>query len=94
MKRRKFSNEFKARVALETLQRDTTIEQVRQKFGVHTTQVQHWTKTLKQRVSSVFDQPNTRKKPDPAQSVEELQRIIGKLTIENDILKKALESLD
>lgn len=93
-KRNKYSNEYKAKVVLEVLQRDTTIEQVRQRFGVHTTQINSWTKLFKQNVPSVFEQANRKPKPSPEQSVEELQKIIGKLTIENEILKKALESLD
>jgi site-specific DNA recombinase len=31
---------------------------------------------------------------DAGKSVDELQRIVGKLAVENEILKKALESLD
>lgn len=94
MKRKIYSNEFKAKVVLETLQRDTTIEQVRQKYGVHTSQINYWTKQLKHNIATVFDKPKRSKKPAAGQSVEELQRIVGKLAVENEILKKALESLD
>lgn len=94
MKRKTYSNEFKARVALESLQRDTTIEQIRQKFNVHTTQINTWTKQLKHNVSAIFDNPKRRAAPEPDESVDELRKMIGKLAMENDILKKALESLN
>ena len=94
MRRKNYSNEFKSKVALEALQRDTTIEQVRQKYGVHTTQINHWTKQLRQNIATVFNSPGRSNKTPKAQSIDELQRIVGKLAVENEILKKALESLD
>jgi hypothetical protein len=35
-------SEFKAKVVLESLQRDTTIEEVRRKYGVSSSMIHRW----------------------------------------------------
>ena len=97
---KKYTAEFKLKAVLETLQRDTTIESVRKKFGVHITQLGNWRKTFfsksNQIATLVFEsssQSSRSKSSGDSKSTEELTRIIGELTIENQILKKALESL-
>ncbi len=39
-KRKQYTAEFKAKVVLESLQRDTTIEEVRKKYGVTNSMIQ------------------------------------------------------
>ena len=39
-KRKQYTPEFKAKVVLESLQRDTTIEEVRKKYGVSNSMIQ------------------------------------------------------
>ena len=94
-KRTNYSNDFKLKVVLESLQRDSTIEKVRQRFNVHTSVINRWRKYFKTYAASIFDQVNKKKEQSQiGQSIEELTRIIGDLTVENQILKKALERLD
>jgi transposase len=40
--RKQYTAEFKLKVVLESLQRDTTIEEVRKKFGVSTSMIHRW----------------------------------------------------
>src|SRR5260221_14462068 len=40
--RKQYTAEFKLKVVLESLQRDTTIEEVRTKFGVSTSMIHRW----------------------------------------------------
>ena len=105
---KKYTAELKLKAVLETLQRDTTIEAVRKKFGIHITQLGNWRKQFfsksNQVASLVFESSKlgsnsgrarfSSKSSQNGKSVEELTRIIGELTIENTILKKALENLD
>lgn len=95
--RNKYNNDFKLKVVLESMQRDSTIERVRQQFAVHTSVINRWRKQFKMYAANVFDLARTKTKKSSdqfSQSVEELTRIIGDLTVENRILKKALERLD
>src|SRR5437879_3047784 len=41
-KRKQYTPEFKAKVVLESLQGDTTIEEVRKKFGVSNSMIHRW----------------------------------------------------
>ena len=53
-KRRKFSAEFKARVALEAIKSQKTINQIAQAEGVLPVQVSAWKKELQERMPELF----------------------------------------
>ncbi len=54
-KRKNFSGEFKAKVALEAIRGIKTVNEIGQEFGVHPTQVGLWKKEFAAQASSVFD---------------------------------------
>lgn len=93
-KRKSYDSAFKLQVVLDTMRPDRTIEQVRVRYGVHATQINKWRAQFKQHAHLVFEQVAKSKKPDEQESPEYLKRIIGDLTVENDILKKALSVWD
>lgn len=91
--RKNYSDEFKFQVVLETFASGTTIEKVCRKHSVHATQINQWRKVFKQNGHLAFSgilKPRTKPEQDPKQ----LKEIIGDLTIENVILKKALSVWD
>ena len=47
-KRRKFTAEFKARVALDALSGEHTLSELASKYGVHPNQVSQWKKQAKE----------------------------------------------
>ena len=55
IKRRKFSNAFKARIALEALKGDKTTAELASEHRVHPSQVAAWKKQLKNSAADVFD---------------------------------------
>ena len=87
-KRKIFSGEFKAKVALEALRGIKTINEIAQDFGVHPTQVGLWKKELQDQASSLFDAKRGLKPVDPSSSSERLYSEIGRLKMELDWLKK------
>ena len=99
-KRQQYTAEFKARVVLESMQRDTTIEEVRKKFGVSTSMIHRWREEFNRNVPLLFgDKRNPRAKAQaqgyaPGSAPDDLKRIIGDLTEQNDILKKVQGLLD
>lgn len=57
-KRKVHSAEHKAKVALEALRSDKTINQIGQEFDVHPVQVGLWRKALKDQAKTLFEAPN------------------------------------
>jgi transposase len=94
-KRKQYTPEFKFKVVLESLQRDTTIEEVCRKFEVASSMVSRWRQAFQQKGPEVFaDQrdPKSRARAqgyEPGESPDDLKRLIGDLTVQNDLLKKS-----
>ena len=53
-KRRTFTREFKAKVALEVLKEQLTISQIAKKYELHPNQVSSWKKQAKEDLLEVF----------------------------------------
>jgi len=93
-KKKQYTPEFKAKVVLESYQRDTTIEAVRKKFGVSNSMIHRWRQEFQTNLPLLFaDERNPKQKAraqgfPPGESPEDLKRIIGELTVQNEILKK------
>ncbi|GHO47165.1 hypothetical protein KSX_53280 [Ktedonospora formicarum] len=94
MERKSYTAEFKTKVVLESLQRDTTLEQVCQRFGVSKSMVHRWRNKFQEKAPTLFtDKRNPSQKAinqgyKPGESPDELKKIIGELTVQNEILKK------
>ena len=88
VKRKRFSAEFKSRVALEALKEHQTINELASRFGVHPNQVSLWKKQLREQVPEIFS--DRRLKASKAEEVlkARLYEEIGRLKIELDWLKK------
>lgn len=92
MIKRKHSNEFKSKVALEAILGEETIATIAQKHGVHPGQVQNWKAQMVQALPKVFGVRKTGE-IEKEKMKEVLERKIGQLTVENDFLKKKYHSL-
>jgi transposase-like protein len=86
--RKKFTGDFKAKVALEAIRGVRTVNEIGQEFGVHPTQVGLWKKELQDQAPSLFDAKRGPKSVDPSSSAERLYSEIGRLKMELDWLKK------
>jgi transposase len=92
--RKQYTPEFKLKVVLESLQRDTTLEEVRRKFGVTNSMIHRWRQEFQAKAADIFvDKRNPKQKAQaqgyaPGESPDELKRLIGELTVQNEILKK------
>jgi transposase len=92
--RKQYPPEFKLKVVLESLQRDTTLEAVRRKFGVSSSMIHRWRQEFQARATEVFgDLRNPRQKAQaqgyaPGESPDDQKSLIGELTVQNEILKK------
>lgn len=88
-KRKKYSAEFKAKVALAALKNEETSAELAQRFGVHPTMITTWKRALLEGASEIFDK-NQRSKKQTEETIDELHRQIGRLKVENDFLSKGL----
>jgi len=86
--RRKFTSAFKAKVAVEAIKEDLTIQELALKHQVHPNQISTWKKEFLVNASLVFDSKRQEIKDDSKEKV--LYFKIGELQIEIDFLKKVL----
>jgi len=91
--RRKFTSEFKARVALEALKERSTLAELAKKYELHPNQISKWKQEFIENSSKVFETGNTSREEDRV-DVDTLYNKIGKLEMERDFLKKNLKKLN
>ena len=89
-KRRKFSDQFKAKIALEALRGDKTIQEIAAKYQVHPNQVSTWKRQAVEGMAEVFARGGRAQGPSEAE-VKELHAKIGRLAVENDFLSQGLK---
>ena len=88
-KRKKYSAEFKAKVALEALQGELTMAQLAAKYGVHSNLIAKWKATAKEGLVGLFSGKQQSQNLDQDTKIKELHAKIGELTVERDFLSKA-----
>ena len=90
-KRRRFTADFKARIALEALRGDKTIQEIAAKHKVHPNQVSTWKRQAVEGLGAVFSNGADRAGRDHEAEVHDLHAKIGELTVERDFLAKGLK---
>jgi len=88
-KRRSFSAQFKARVALEALSGAYTMAELAAKYDVHPNMIAQWKRKVKESLPEVFSKQTDRSEAAREAELKELHAKIGQLTVENDFLSKA-----
>ena len=89
--RRRFTAEFKARVALETLRGDKTVQEIAARHKVHPNQLSAWKRQAIDGLSEVFSNGVDRARRDHESEVRNLHAKIGELTVERDFLARGLK---
>ncbi len=93
MKRRKFTPEFKRRVALEALRSGETERSVATRHGIDPGLVGKWRTEAKDGLLEVFARPGRNAADrETERLIETLHARIGELTAERDFLSKGLKS--
>ena len=88
-KRKQYSSEFKAKVALEALKNEETVAQLAARYEIHPTMIHTWKRNLLEGAADIFDNGHKTNKQSEAK-VDELYRHIGKLKVERDFLSRKL----
>jgi putative transposase len=87
-KRRSFSSEFKAKVALEAIKGQHTLAEIGSRFGVHPNVVGQWKKALVDHAADAFSDSRSKNQADEEELKARLYQQIGQLKVELDWLKK------
>ncbi len=89
--RRRFTADFKAKVALEALRGDKTIQEIAAKHKVHPNQVSTWKRQAMDGLGAVFSNGADKARVDHESEIHDLHAKIGQLTVERDFLAKGLK---
>ena len=89
-KRRQYSPEFKARVALAALKIEQTVAELAARYEIHPTMINNWKRNLLEGAADVFDK-GQKKQKQMNDKGDELYRQIGKLKVERDFLSRKLD---
>lgn len=87
-KRRKFDDEFKARVALEAIKGELTLAELSGRFQVHPNMIVRWKRQMLENAPGVFTRKTDPEIKELKELNEELYKKIGKQDIELEFLKK------
>ena len=87
-KRKILTGAQKAKIALEVLKEQKTVNEIAQEYGVHPTQIGLWKKALLENASQLFEAKRGFKPIDPQSDPVRLYAKIGQLNMELDWLKK------
>jgi transposase len=88
-KRKRYSADFKAKVALEALKGELTLSQLATKHGVHQTMIAAWRKQAVEGLAGVFSGKAEAAESAREGEIDKLHAKIGQLVVERDFLAKA-----
>lgn len=89
--RKRYSSEFKSKVALEAIQEQSTLAEIASKYGVHPNQVAQWKKQALKGMAGIFEKPDKTDASDQQAQITKLHAKIGQLTMERDFLAQVYD---
>ena len=88
-KYRKYTAETKARIVLEILRGERTVAEASREYGIKDSLVYRWKDAFLQGGHQAFAYGKANEQKRQADKVAELERLVGKLTMQLEIAKKA-----
>jgi transposase len=88
-RRRSFTAEFKARVALEALTGAQTMSELSAKHGVHPNMIAQWKRRVQEGLPELFSRKGAAGEDAKVTEIKELHAKIGQLIVEKDFLSRA-----
>jgi transposase-like protein len=86
--RKQYSADLKAKIAVEAVKGQRTIQEIASHYSIHPNQVTQWKKQLLESASEVFSNGRVHAADADEEIKSELYQQIGKLQVEVDWLKK------
>ena len=88
MKRKRYSDQLKAKVALAAIKGNQTANEIASEFGIHVSQVLRWKNEAIEGLPAVFGKALAKSEKEMGEERDNLYKQIGKLQVEVDWLKK------
>ena len=88
-KRKRYSSEFKAKVALEAIRGEYTLSELSTRYDMHPNMITNWKGQAIKNMAETFSNKVDRASPVNEAQIKELHAKIGELTVERDFLAKA-----
>ena len=85
-KRRKFSAEFKAKIVLAVLTGEKSQATICREHELSAQQLSNWKQQFLENAGQAFDKPSS---AGDSEQIAELERLVGRLTMQLEIAKKA-----
>lgn len=97
-KQKTYTPQFKAKVVKELIEGDDSVSVVASRYKLNANMLSTWRKELFDNAYVIYDQKNKIKKEkmqdeQHREEVDNLNRIIGKLTVERDYLKRFCDTI-
>ena len=89
--RRRFSAEFRAKVALEAIKGHETVAELASKHELHRTQIAAWKREAVEKLAKIFDEKGSGREQNREAELTKLHANIGQLVVERDFLSKAFD---
>lgn len=86
---KRYSADFKAKVALEAIGGDLTLAELGAKHGIHPTMIAGWKRQAVEGMSATFSGAGEMAKAATEADLDKLHAKIGQLVVERDFLAKA-----
>ena len=86
--RKRYSGEFKAKVALAGLRGDRTMNELAAEYGVHPAQIMQWKKIAQEELPGIFTARRNGQEEEEQELKAALYQQIGQLKVELDWVKK------
>ena len=84
----KYDSSFKTEVSLMALREEFTILEISKRYKLHPIVIKRWKSEALQGLKSVFEKGQKSELEASELKIEQLERKVGQLTIDNDFLKK------
>ena len=93
-KRRTYSADFKLDTVMEGIRGEKSVAQICRERGIKDVLYYKWRDIFIERAPEIFESQKNTAQKEKEERVAELERMIGKLALENEILKKAKSWLE
>jgi len=89
--RKRYDKDFKAKVAIEAMKGEKTLQELSLQFEVHPNMIAQWKRQLIEQAAQLFEKAGkgNAAAEDAERKTDQLFRQIGQLQVENDYLKKS-----
>ena len=91
--RKKYSPKLKAKIAVAMIREQETVAELAQKYEIHRTMLSKWKKLALEGLPDLFSDKTKIQKNDDENLINELYKQIGQLKVENDWLKKKVDTV-